>query len=359
MRNGAFLIVLSVVFSYIYTSVFSSRLPPLFTYAHVANTHTVPPTMDPKSHPQSFIIPPKSLPHTTTLILLHGTSTDGESFGGECNASGSAPACEIRVSFGKGEEDDGSGRKYLACLGEEAQKEGLRESIEYLGWVIKEEVERLPAGGKVVIGGFSQGSAMSVFLLLSGELERLGVGDRVVGLVGWSGWLPFRRQIEEVAGTGEGWRDGRKRVEGYVRRLVGLGEGGWGEDGDGGGEADREGYIVSGEKEEDRQIEDSRQMKESRQTTESRQAKESSQEEEDGPKHGSDENIGEEGALKVWLGHGIEDEKVLLEWGTQMRDVLMTVGYDVSWNEYEGLGHWYLPGELEDMVRFIEELLRE
>jgi hypothetical protein len=80
-KNGAFLIVLSAVFSYIYTSLLSSLLPPHFTYAHVANAHTVPPTMDPKSHLKPFIVPPKSLPHTTSLILLHGTSTSGESFG--------------------------------------------------------------------------------------------------------------------------------------------------------------------------------------------------------------------------------------------------------------------------------------
>ncbi|PQE13537.1 acyl- thioesterase protein [Rutstroemia sp. NJR-2017a WRK4] len=366
-RNGAFLIVLSAVFSYIYTSLFSSRLPPLFTYAHVANTPTTPPTMDPKSHTHSFIIPPKSLPHTTSLILLHGTSTNGESFGSALLEPFLSPSSEGNVTLADllphAKFVFPSGRERRTTVlggnisnawfdiwdfadrtkGEEAQKEGLRESIEYLGWVIKEEVERLPAEGKVVIGGFSQGSAMSVFLLLSGELERLGVRDRVVGLVGWSGWLPFRRQIEEVAGMGEGWRDGRRRVGRFVRRLVGLGEGGRGKDGEGDGEE----YIVGDENEEDRQKD------------EGRQTDGNSQEEDGGQQREGVENISEDGGLKVWLGHGIKDEKVLLEWGTQMRDVLTTVGYDVSWNEYEGLGHWYLPGELEDMVRFIEEMLRE
>jgi lysophospholipase-2 len=161
--------------------------------------------------------------------------------------------------------------------------------VEYLGLVIKEEVERLPAEGKVVVGGFSMGCAMSVFLLMSGELERLGVEDRVAGLVGWSGWVQFRRQIEEAVGKGD--------VRGFVRRLVGLREWDEGWDGDGRG-------------------------------------------------------------FKVWLGHGKEDEKVLLEWGTQMRDLLTMMGYEVSWNEYAGLGHWYLPGELEDIVRFVEQAVQ-
>lgn len=178
----------------------------------------------------------------------------------------------------------------------------MRESIEYICLVIKEEIAKLPEDGKVIIGGFSMGSAMSVFLLLSGELERLGLEGGIVGLVGLSGWLPFRRQIEENARRG-----GRESVRDFIRGLVGLRE--W-----------------NGEGEE---VDDEKEQK-------------------------NDEKRG----LKVWLGHGTEDEKVLLEWGTQMRGVLETVGYDVCWNEYEALRHWYTPGELEDMVNFVEEVVQ-
>ncbi|KAM3068395.1 hypothetical protein ACMFMG_009531 [Clarireedia jacksonii] len=289
------------------------------------------------SHPEPFTVPPKYTPHTTSLILLHGTSTNGEVFGSALLEPFLSPSSGKSVTLGdliphakfvfpSGRERRTTvlgGRMSNAWFdvwdfsdrtkGEDTQREGLRESIEYLGLVVKEEIERLPEDGKVIIGGFSMGSAMSMFLLLSGELERLGVGDQVVGLVGLSGWLPFRRQIEETAQKGEAWWEQRRNVRDFIRTLVELRE--W--------DGERQGQRVSGEMEED------------------------------------GKKIDEKKGLKVWLGHGIEDEKVLLEWGTQMRDVLKMVGYEVSWNEYEGLRHWHLPGELEELVGFVEDVVQK
>lgn len=75
---------------------------------------------------------------------------------------------------------------------------GLRESITYLKALVEQELTILrgagSADGKVTLLGFSQGCALAVLAVLSGELERLGPeGQDVVQVVGLSGWLPFRR----------------------------------------------------------------------------------------------------------------------------------------------------------------------
>jgi hypothetical protein len=97
IKGGAFLIFLLSVFSYIYTSFFSSTLPSFFE-EHPRN---LSPTMDPAnlSHPQPFIIPPKSATHTTSLILLHGTSTNGESFGSPLLEPFLSPSSGTNVSL--------------------------------------------------------------------------------------------------------------------------------------------------------------------------------------------------------------------------------------------------------------------
>lgn len=104
-------------------------------------------------------------------------------------------------------------------LGEEGSLPGIRESAVYLALLVKQEVDFLHGRGKVILGGFSQGCAMGVLVLLSGELERLGVkmGDELGGFVGLSGWLPFRKQLGLVAESG-----GYSKTVEHVRAMLGL-----------------------------------------------------------------------------------------------------------------------------------------
>ena len=154
--------------------------------------------------------------------------------------------------------------------------------------------------GNVVVGGFSQGAAMSAFLLLSGRLEEVGVG--VGGWVLLSGWLPFRRQIQDVV-LREGLENEKVRGEVcvFVRGLIGL-EGVGGEEGGVGGR----------------------------------------------------ELVGE----KVWIANGKRDEKVLLRWGEDVRDVLKGVGSEVSM-EVHDVGHWWCEEMMEGMVSWIVGLWGE
>lgn len=44
--------------------------------------------------------------------------------------------------------------------------------------------------------------------------------------------------------------------------------------------------------------------------------------------------------IPVFLGHGVEDERVSIELGREAEKCLELVGGDVAMEEYEGLAHW-------------------
>lgn len=140
---------------------------------------------------------------------------------------------------------------------------------------------------------------MTTMLLLSGELDRLGLTLSIAGFVGMSGWLPFRSQISAVlsslAEDTPSVEKQRKVVE-YVRELLGLEP------------------LDAGLR-----------------------------------------------ALEapIWLAHGEEDKKARFEWGVQMRDVLVGMGMDVRWRSCGGLEHWWEDGEMSDLGAFLVGLLSE
>jgi hypothetical protein len=52
----------------------------------------------------------------------------------------------------------------------------------------------------------------------------------------------------------------------------------------------------------------------------------------------------------LFLGHGVMDNRVSTDLGRARSTRLMRLGVDVSWDEYEGRGHWYLGPGLWDLV---------
>ncbi|KAH6671753.1 putative acyl-protein thioesterase 1 [Halenospora varia] len=75
----------------------------------------------------------------------------------------------------------------------------ILKSVEYICSLIDEEVKRGVSLKRIVVGGFSQGCAVS---LVTGLASRYG--GRIAGVVGLSGYLPHGKQI-------------RREREGYVR----------------------------------------------------------------------------------------------------------------------------------------------
>ena len=270
-------------------------------------------------HPQPFIImPPKT--HTHTLILLHGLSTNGLTFGTDLvhnalNTEGSTlpqvfPHTKFVFPSGASRRCTAFGGKLMhvwfditkitdRTIGEDQQVEGLVESTTYLCRVIKEEIAILELLGQskenVVIGGFSQGCAMSIWVLLS-------IGLKLGGFVGMSGWLPFRKQIDNATKMEEDRSARRLHAIDLMSSAVPVP------------------YLS------------------------------------DFP--ASEKLAGFE--TPVFLGHGMQDMKVQTAWGIEMRETLEYLGLDITWKGYEGLEHWYrVPDEFEDIAEFLRSKVME
>ncbi|KAH7253594.1 Alpha/Beta hydrolase protein [Fusarium redolens] len=59
----------------------------------------------------------------------------------------------------------------------------------------------------------------------------------------------------------------------------------------------------------------------------------------------------------VFLGHGTDDAYVDVELGREARNILIRVGFEVEWREYQGAeleGHWFkAPEEVDDILNFL------
>ena len=188
-------------------------------------------------HPEPFILLPTKA-HTHSLVLLHGLSTDGVIFGTDFMGNAlDAKGCTLPQAFPhvKFIFPSGAPRRCTAfggrlmhvwfdittitdrTIGEDKQIEGLAESTTYLCRLIREEIAVLELVGRsredLVFGGFSQGCAMSTWVLLN-------MGLKLGGYVGMSGWLPFRRQIDSVVKKGTDQNARRLNAIDYMRDTV-------------------------------------------------------------------------------------------------------------------------------------------
>jgi hypothetical protein len=60
--------------------------------------------------------------------------------------------------------------------------------------------------------------------------------------------------------------------------------------------------------------------------------------------------------IPVFMGYGVEDEKVKTGFGRAAKEFLKDFGVEVKWREYEGLGLWYIADMLNDVVGFLKGL---
>jgi len=73
---------------------------------------------------------------------------------------------------------------------EDEDEEGILKSVDYVFELIEEEVEKGIPLNRIVLGGFSQGCAISLVAGLSSRYA-----GKLGGLVGLSGYLPLRRRV--------------------------------------------------------------------------------------------------------------------------------------------------------------------
>lgn len=159
--------------------------------------------------------------------------------------------------------------------------------------------------GNVVLWGLSQGCAAALVAMLTWEGEALGA------VVGMCGWLPFRRQLEEI-----------------VR-------------------GEQAGDVMGGDEEDVFEADTARPVGEGPVEN----AITWLREELEMPKGQTTMSFQQ---VPVFLGHGVEDDKVLVDLGSEAAHCLRSLGVNVHWTEYKGLGHWYSKDMLCDIKDFIQ-----
>ncbi|KAF2866833.1 Alpha/Beta hydrolase protein [Massariosphaeria phaeospora] len=276
------------------------------------------------SRPPPVIIQPTSL-HTHTFVLLHGLGNNGDRFGNELLETGLSsdgqtlntifpcarfvfPTAEWRRSaaFGRVRLTQWFNLSSLSdpSQRQEIQMDGFAESASYIRSIIAHEIETLPPG-KIILGGLSQGCAMSLLILLSLEFS-LGA------CIGMSGWLPYRHDIDDILG-------------GVLDDIVSFGD----EDESAPPDLSYQALgLIRGILSLDDINADAASAKRCLSTP-------------------------------LFLGHGERDEKVDCRLGDEAASTLSSLGMDVTWKRYPDLGHWYqIPGEIDDIVAFLNTTLK-
>ncbi|CAO1598747.1 hypothetical protein XANCAGTX0491_002507 [Xanthoria calcicola] len=260
----------------------------------------------PSSFPALHVVQPTQ-DHHCTIIALHGRGSNGPEFAEELFEDKSSsdltlaehfphckwifPSSQERYSTVFQEEMD----EWFDIFSltdpstqEELQVEGLRHSIKHILDVIDKEVGFvLP--GNIVLLGISQGCAAAIHALLVGQ-HRLG------GFVGIAGWMPFRKQIVDVAGC----RDDGASLSKFYADILGL--------------------------------------------TGARQS------------NAYQSKPQQNNVIPALLSHCADDNVVDVELGHQLRDALMSPGLDinVTYKEFVSGGHW-IPGPdgFDSIVEFL------
>ncbi|KAL8393720.1 hypothetical protein RB595_003456 [Gaeumannomyces hyphopodioides] len=305
---------------------------------HQAELRTSGNNMPPRvtEYPETLVVPPRQLPHKQTFIVLHGRGSWADKFGPALleTAVSAPPSSSGPVSppqtlasifphakfvfptaphtratiYGRSLTHQWFNNWKLdppATEREDLQVPGLRDTAAYLHSLIRDEVAATPGADarSVVLVGLSQGCAASLVSLLLWEGPALGA------VVGMCGWLPFCERIREQLDEGAGGED----------NLF--------------------------------QREDEDQEKEP-----ARVAVDWLREELGLPSEGI---RGDAGLVfrkvPVFLGHGVEDDRVHVSLGRDAAGLLRNLGANAIYKEYKTLGHWYSGDMLGDIVDFVFE----
>ena len=263
----------------------------------------------PSAFEPPHIIPP-SLPHTHTIIALHGRGSQGPEFAEELfeNTTSSSmtlrqhfphckwvfPSSQERFSTVFQEEMDEWFDIYSLTdpsKREELQVEGLRDSIAFLQEVIKKEAAIVRCAGRVVLLGLSQGCATGLMTLLAGYMK-LGA------FVGLNGWMPFSAKLKDAT-EGISEEEMGKRLGQFYKKSFGF-----------------EAHLLG--KEPCSVLE-----------------------------------------TPMFLGHTLDDEVVDHTLGEEVRSILELMGMNVRWEALELGGHLgFLETQgLDHVVHFLEEIV--
>ncbi|OIW29180.1 alpha/beta-hydrolase [Coniochaeta ligniaria NRRL 30616] len=311
-------------------------------------------------YPDPVVVPPRTLPHKQTFILLHGRGSSGAKFGPPLldspiltspePTSSAAVAADTTLSLSSAfpharfvfptaarRRATVYRRAYThqwfdnwkldppATDREELQLPGLCETTAYLHGLLRAEIAAVPGGAaNVVFGGLSQGCAASLTALLLWDGEPLGA------VVGMCGWLPFAaglvQQVSLVTNPPLTTGDDSADFDGDAFDPFER------EDGEG-GDVENEAAMMSAPARAVKWLKEEIQ-----------------------PPLADTNSAGSAlGRTPIFLGHGTEDDRVSIVLGREAVDCLERLGFEVYWREYQSLGHWYSDHMLRDMVAFLRE----
>ncbi len=281
-------------------------------------------------YPKPLIVPP-TLEHKQTIILLHGRGSNANKFGSEIIATeipnfGRLPAAfpsakivfptasKRRAAVLKGKSfnqwfDSWSLDTYAEGEREDLQYDGLRETSAYIHRLLREEIA-LVGANNVVLGGLSQGCGAILISLLMWD------GEPIAAAWGMCGFLPLRAQLEEI-------------LQNHC------------DDNEDDNPFSRSDEYNNDSEETDSGVSPADLLL--------RKALAFLREELDIPASSMPMAFQR---IPLFLGHGVEDQKVAVNFGREAASCLRNMAMDVHLKEYELLGHWYSKEMLHDMVKF-------
>ena len=275
------------------------------------------------AYPEPLVVPPIA-DHRQTFIILHGRGSNATTFGPALLANRISDFQTFRDVFPHAKFVFPTASKRRAKLFKrsminqwfdnwslstpdvrsELQIEGLRETSAFIHDLLVRETG-IVGNGNVVLGGLSQGCAASLIALLTWE------GGALPAAFGMCGWLPFRKQMEEMAQP----YGGGAEVE-----------------------ADQDDIFARPDKVEIGNA--------------CLQAVEYLREELELPIQQPGMTFKQ---ISLFLAHGVRDEKVPTELGRDARRCLERMGMQVDWHKYGELGHWYSSEMLGHLVAFLQK----
>lgn len=287
-----------------------------------------PKTSKTPTYPEPLITPALQ-DHKQTFIVLHGRGSNATTFGPPFLNTEVSELRALRSSFPHAQFIFPTASKRRAQIYHRSvinqwfdnwslqtpnertglQVQGLRESSAYIHSLLKNAIEQVGAEN-VVLGGLSQGCATALIALLTWDGEPIAAG------FGMCGWLPFRKQMEDIVIASESGVENAKGGEDDLFETLGEAAG----DGD----DDAPTQAIAFLKEELEMSAESR-------STAVQQ-------------------------VPLFLSHGVEDDKVPVELGREAVSCLKRLGVNIEWREYDGLGHWYSGTMLFDLVNNLRSM---
>lgn len=268
-----------------------------------------------------YVVEPRG-PHSHTLILLHGLGSNGEKFGTELLDTGLTssghklpdllPGAHFVFPTSKRRRSTAFGRSMLTqwfdiarltdpLYRKERQLDGLAESAREILDIMATELQKVQPQN-LIIGGLSQGCAMSLAVLLSLE-------HPIGGYIGMSGFLTYQDELEDAV------QDDIDSDDPFTRPSE-----------------SRDAAVQTSPVKAQVLERDLLSLPALECPSQEKMAC----------------------RTPVFLGHGMADEKVPWVSGEAAAQVVRNAGYQVEWKCYKDQGHWYkIPDEIDDICNFI------